>query len=120
MVCSGSIINLTVVGSKTMTKAPLSSADRLRRSPPNDLDQPEYLAQRGKAMPSPHAPTSEPVATFSDSKKLGSTTVSDRLGNVQQQHALAKAHSRHIDGASRNARYRAVGSMTAGTANLRP
>jgi pimeloyl-ACP methyl ester carboxylesterase len=71
-------------------------------------------------MPSPHAPTSEPVATSSDSKKLGSTTVSDRLGNVRQQHADAKAHPRQTFGASRNARYRAVGRMTAGTPNLRP
>jgi pimeloyl-ACP methyl ester carboxylesterase len=71
-------------------------------------------------MPSPHAPTPEPVATISDSKKLGSTTVSDRLGNVRQQHPDAQAHSRHIVGASRNARYRAAGRMTAGTPNLRP
>jgi pimeloyl-ACP methyl ester carboxylesterase len=41
-------------------------------------------------MPSPHTPTPEPVAT------------------------------RHIVGASRNARYRAAGRMTAGTPNLRP
>ena len=81
---------------------------------------PREVDKKGKAMPSPRAPKSEPVATSSDSKKLGSTPVSDRLGNVRQQHADAKAHSRQIFGASRNARYRAVGRISAGPPNLRP
>jgi pimeloyl-ACP methyl ester carboxylesterase len=121
MICSCSAISLLVVSSKTATKAPpdraLTVSEDLRQATWTSRN---ILRRKGKAMPSRHAPTSEPVATFSDSKKLGSTTVPDRLGNVRQQHADAKAHSRHIVGASRNARYRAVGRMTAGTRNLRP
>lgn len=121
MICSGSAINLLVVSSKTVTKDPpdraLTASEDLRQATWTSRNT---LRRKGKVMPSPHAPTSEPVATISDSKKLGSTTVPDRLGNVRQQHADAKAHSRHIVGASRNARSRAVGRMTAGTPNLRP
>ena len=70
-------------------------------------------------MPSAHPRTSPPVATSSHAKKLGLTTVWDRLDSVSQQHAGANADSRQIFGATRNARDRAVGRMTAGTFNLR-
>src|SRR5271163_4532077 len=105
MICSGSAISLLVVSSKTATKDPpcraLTVSEDLRQATWTSRN---ILRRKGKAMPSPHTPTSQPAATFSDSKTLGSTTVSDRLGNVRQQHADAKAHSRHIVGASRNAR----------------
>jgi pimeloyl-ACP methyl ester carboxylesterase len=71
-------------------------------------------------MPSAHPPTSPPVARSSGSKKLGPTTVSDRLDNLPQQHADANADPPQIFGASRNARDPAVGRRTAGTSNLRP
>jgi Alpha/beta hydrolase family len=70
-------------------------------------------------MPTAHPPTSLPLATSWNSKKLASTTVRDRVGNMSQQQADANADRRPIVGASRNARHRAVGRI-AGTPNVRP
>ena len=121
MICSGSAINLLVVSSKTVTKDPpdraLTVSEDLRQATWTSRN---ILRRKGKAMPSPHAPTSEPVATISDSKKLGSTTVPDRLGNVRQQHADRKGpFATHRRRESKRP-IPAVGRMTAGTPNLRP
>lgn len=71
-------------------------------------------------MPAAHSPASPPVATSANLKKLGSTTVLDRLDNLPQHYADANVDPRQIVGAGRDARDRAVGRMTAGTPNLRP
>jgi pimeloyl-ACP methyl ester carboxylesterase len=76
------------------------------------------LRRKEKAMPNAHPPTSPPVAASSHAKKLGPTTVWDRLDNVSQQ-SDANADPRQIFGASRTAGHRAVGRRTAGIPNLR-